>query len=31
MSEESKEQNPEVEREERRLERLRLISVVAAP
>ena len=31
MSDEGKEQNPEVEREERRLERLRLISVVAAP
>jgi hypothetical protein len=31
MSDEQEQQNPEVEREERRLERLRLISVVASP
>jgi hypothetical protein len=31
MSDEGKEQNPEVEREERRLERLRLVSLVAVP
>ena len=31
MSDERQEQSPEVEREERRLERLRLVSVQAAP
>jgi hypothetical protein len=31
MDEERQEPNPEVEREERRLERLRLVSVVSTP